>query len=122
MLLQLYTVDPHLCAKLHCQVMFLITFFLSQQVHVIHLYPPPLYIQMMYILKCCMLQFCDMALKFFYICFNIFFIHSDSYFLLNGVFLYICRCIFSHCNSSSGKMLKFSNCDPVMDIHFFISQ
>ena len=71
----------------------------------IHLYPPPLYIQMMYILKCCMLQFCDIALKFFYICFNIFFIHSNSYFLLNGVFLYICCCIFSHCNSSSGKIL-----------------
>ena len=86
MILQLYTLDPHVCANLHCQVMFLITFFLSQQVHIIHLYPPPFYIQMMYILKCCMLQFCDIELKFFYICFNIFFIHCNSYFLLNVVF------------------------------------
>ena len=106
MLLQLYTVDPHLCAKLHCQVIFLITFFLSQQVHVIHFYLPPLYSQMMYVLKCCMLQFCDIALKFFYICFNI-----SSFIVihifLNGVFLYICCCIFSHCNSSSGTCYSF---------------
>ena len=107
MILQLYTVDPHVCAKLHCQVMFLITFFLSQQVHIIHLYPPPFYIQMMYILKCCMLQFCDIALKFFYICFNIFFIHSNSYFLLNGVFLYTCCCIFFIVTHLLGKSYSF---------------
>ena len=88
-MMQLYTVDPHLCAQLHCQVMFLITFFLSQQVLIIHLYLPPLYIQMMYILKCCMLQFCDIALKFFYICFNIFFIHSNSYFVTWCLFIYM---------------------------------
>ena len=107
MILQLYTVYPHLCARLHFQVMFLIIFFLSEHVDLIHLYPLPLYIEMIHLLKCCMLQFCDIVVKFLYICFNIFLIHSNSYFLSNDIFSYICCSIFSHGNSSSGNMLQF---------------
>ena len=41
---------------------------------------------MIHVLKYWMLHFCDIVLKFFYICFNIFFIHDNTYFWLHGVF------------------------------------
>ena len=95
MILQLYTVYPHLCAKLNFQVMFLIIFYLLQQVYLILLCQLPSYIEMIHLLKCCMLQFCDIAVILFYICLYIFLIPSNSYFLLNDVFIYICCSIFS---------------------------
>ena len=75
---------------------------------------------MIHVLKYWMLHFCDIVLKFFYICFNIFFIYGNTYFWLHGVFLYICFSIFPHVNSSSWNILQFSNHYPVIHIDFFI--
>ena len=41
---------------------------------------------MIHVLKYWMLHFCDIVLKFFYICFHISFIHNNTYFWLHGVF------------------------------------
>ena len=64
MILHLYTVYPHLCAKLDFQVMLLIILFLCQRVHLILLDELPLYIEVNHLLKYCMLQFCNIVVKF----------------------------------------------------------
>ena len=65
MILQLYIVYPHLSANLDCEMILLILFLLCQQVDLTLLDQLALYIQMIHSLKCCMLQFCYIAVTFF---------------------------------------------------------
>ena len=74
---------------------------------------------MIHVLKYWMLHFCDIVLKLFYICFNIFFIHGNIYFWLHGVFLYICFSIFPYINLCSRNILQFLNHYAVIHIDFF---
>ena len=122
-MVELYTLSQHLKAKLHFSGGVVNNFFvISTGTSDVSLSICMVICQMIHVLKYSMLHFCDIVLKFFYICFNIFFIHGNTYFWLHGVFLYICFSIFPHVNSSSRNILQFSNHYPVIHIDFFISK
>ena len=73
---------------------------------------------MIHVLKYWMLHFCDIVLKFFYICFHISFIHNNTYFWLHGVVLYISFSIFPYVNPCSRNILQLSNHYLFINIDF----